>query len=235
MLALGACANGQTTTASPTTTASTATPAGEDVGGDLGGAIGLTNERVRNRAGSEDAVDGGNASMTKRLAQSASSTTTTSGARSGRASGSEIRQWAISAEASSTYATDPKSGWSPAAATGRPDTPECGDQTTAWASATPDETAVLVVTFENAVVPTSIDIYETYNPGQIVEIAVRGPGHDEVVVYKGDPAPSDDCPQITTLTFDEPLFPVDTVVIVVDQSVVRSWAEIDAVELVGTL
>ncbi len=149
----------------------------------------------------------------------------------GGEAGATIRQWASYATASSQYGDD---GWSAAQATGAPDTDECGDYPTAWASQDPEGEDWLEVYFDTAVIPTEINIYETHSPGYIVEVEVIDEDGNYYSAWTGDPDPTDDCPYISTLTFNQADLAVIGVRIHLDQAG-GSWDEIDAVELVGVL
>jgi hypothetical protein len=81
-----------------------------------------------------------------------------------------LRQWATGATASSEYGSE---DWSARQATGAPDTMECGDIQTAWASATAEGVDWLEASFATAVVPTEINIRETHSPGFIDRVEVR--------------------------------------------------------------
>lgn len=156
-------------------------------------------------------------------------TTTTEPAAPG-----EVQQWASSAEATTQYGDD---SWSAAQATGEPDAAECADDAKAWASLASDTVDVLTVHFAEAVVPSMVSVVQSYNPGQVTEIAVSGPGGESAVVYEADPSamPDASCPSSLDVGIGAlATFPVDTVAITVDQSVLGvGWGEIDAVQLVG--
>ena len=142
----------------------------------------------------------------------------------------EVRQWAMGAAASSQYS---EPGWSAQQAVGEPDLyPDCGDSVSAWASSSSSTVEWLEVVYTTPVVPTEINIYETYNPGQIVTVEVRDQNNELHSVYTASPQTLDDCATILTV-FPDVDFAVSAVRITVDQSVVNNWAEIDAVELVG--
>jgi|GEM_PF-2077100 len=148
--------------------------------------------------------------------------------------GDVIRQWASSAEATSEYGSD---NWSAMQAAGEPNVDSCGDIVNAWASATSTEVASLTVSFREPVNPTEINIYQTFNPGSIVEVALIVVGEDEPVVVpdSADPPGNTDCPGVFTLDVTDVTGGlVEGMIITVDQSIVGSWNEIDAVELVGT-
>jgi hypothetical protein len=143
--------------------------------------------------------------------------------------GNEIAQWASGAVASSEYGS---AGWSAIQATGAPDTPECGDIQTAWASATATGLDWLELTYDTPVVPTEINIYETHSPGFIVEVEVIDEMGDYYSIWTGDPELDAECPRIFSLTVTGVDFPVQGVRINLDQTD-GNWNEIDAVELVG--
>jgi hypothetical protein len=145
----------------------------------------------------------------------------------------EIRQWAASARASTEYGNP---DWAAAQATGAPNVTACGDDSKAWASS--DDTTVewLELTYTTPVKPFEINIYQTFNPGQIVKVELISPdGLTDYQVYKATPAKAATCPQMLTLPLDgSKLTQVNRIRITVDQSVLaEGWAEIDAVELVG--
>ena len=140
------------------------------------------------------------------------------------------RQWASEAHASSEY-DNPK--WSAQQATGIPDTPECGDQSTAWASEDKYGLEWLEVYYENPVEPTDINIYETHTPSQIVRVELidlQGTYHE---VYTAQPEITD-CPYILSIPVKKAGYLAVGVRVTVDQSQLNlPWDEIDAVELVG--
>lgn len=143
----------------------------------------------------------------------------------------EIRQWAVTAEASSEYTS---TDWSAMQATGAPDVEICGDDPNAWASRYSDTEDYLVLKYETPVNPTELVIYQTYNPSQVVEIQFIDVTGETWMLWYGDPV-AVDCPDVWTHTIElDEVFYSDTVVIFIDQSMMGwGWAEIDAVELVG--
>lgn len=157
-------------------------------------------------------------------------------AAAGTESGGEVQngangQWAIAASASSQYGSD---GWSANQMTGAPDVyPECGDITEAWASNSSSEVATVNLTYAQAVIPSQINIYQTYYPGAISQVTVMSANGESAVVYTAVPADIDECPYILTIDVSGVNFAVKQVEIVVDQTNHASWNEIDAVELVG--
>lgn len=145
----------------------------------------------------------------------------------------EIRQWAASATASSEYSNP---DWAAAQAADAPNVTACGDDGMAWASSESTTVDWLELTYATAVKPFAINIYQTYNPGQIVKVELFAPdSQTSYVAYTATPVKVDTCPQTLTISLDgSKLGAVNRIRITVDQSVLGlGWAEIDAVELVG--
>jgi hypothetical protein len=143
-----------------------------------------------------------------------------------------LRQWAASATASSQYGSD---GWSAKQATGEPNTPECGDQQTAWASGKSNEQASLTLKFQQAVIPTQINIHQSYSPGSIVRVEVidAQAGKAVKIANSADKPGNTPCPGVFSINITDSLPAVNGVVIHLDQRQIGQWDEIDAVELVG--
>lgn len=144
----------------------------------------------------------------------------------------EIRQWASSATGTSEYGSVE---WGFQQATGAPDTTDCGDFNTAWASASSQSTDLLALEFDEYVYPTQVNIYQTHAPGSITYVALRNSNTGEMIVIpdSADPPGNTPCPGVFTLDLSEIDSPVNSVVIFFDQRIGRDWNEIDAVELVG--
>ncbi len=144
-----------------------------------------------------------------------------------------LRQWASSATGTSQYGTD---GWSFAQATGAPDTFECGDITTAWAGASATSDEILALEFDQEVIPTQVNIHQTYNPGAIVKVELSNTltGETIEIAKSADPPGNTACPGVFTLDISDIQTPVNGVIIYLDQSITGNWNEIDAVELVGS-
>jgi hypothetical protein len=145
--------------------------------------------------------------------------------------GEAQRQWAVNAMASTQYG---ESSWSALQATGAPDTPECGDITTAWASATSSGVDWLRLEYAVAVIPSQINIYQTYNPGAVYRVEVTDTSGATRTVYETAPAAVPVCPYVLTVDVTGVDTPVQSVTVHIDQSNHTGWNEIDAVELVGT-
>lgn len=143
-----------------------------------------------------------------------------------------IRQWASEADGSSQYGDD---AWSFTQATGEPNVDICADDTRAWASESPTGEDYLELTYDEAVIPTQINIYQSYSPGSIIRVEVANSDTGETFEIENSADPGDSpCPGVLTVTVEGVETPVDTVIIYLDQSIGGNWNEIDAVELVGT-
>ncbi len=147
-------------------------------------------------------------------------------------SGETLSQWAVSAWASSEYSNP---AWSAAQATGAPDTDQCGDIETAWASENSDGADFLALEYAVPVIPTEINIYETYNPGAVVRVDVTDVPGNTVTIYEADPVVEETCPLVLSISVTGIDYPVVGVTVYVDQTNHPGWNEIDAVELVGTV
>jgi hypothetical protein len=143
--------------------------------------------------------------------------------------GTVVHQWAISATASSQY-TD--SGWNASQATGEPNVAECADDSKAWASDDFDTVEWLEVSYNTPVIPIQVNIYETYNAGQIVKVELLDVYNDYHEIYTAQ-VQTKDCPSVLTIEVPSASYQALAVRITVDQTQLLSWAEIDAVELVG--
>ena len=157
---------------------------------------------------------------------------TTGGMTGGTTGGQSGSQWATTASATSQYG-DPS--WAATQAIGAPNTLECGDQTSAWASSNAAEVATLTLGYNQAIVPTQINIYITYNPDAVSQVEVIEANGTRHSVYTGQPhlVNSPPCPYILTIDVTGITAPVNQVAITVDQQPTGSWNEIDAVQLVG--
>jgi hypothetical protein len=144
----------------------------------------------------------------------------------------EIRQWAVTAKASSEYGD---STWNAKQATGAPNVNECGDNGLAWASKSPSGLDWIELTYATPVIPTAINIYQSYNPSQVVEVDLIATDGTTYMAWQGSAKQISTCPDLMTITFDEKQeMLVEKVVVIVDQSMLSlGWNEIDAVELVG--
>ncbi len=148
----------------------------------------------------------------------------------GGGEGEEISQWATDATASSEYSNP---DWAAIQATGAPDTDECGDLSTAWASAHSDTEDWIELTYRTPVYVTGINIYQTYHPDQVVKVELIDLTSEYHVVYQGRPREVE-CPYVLSIGVDNVDYLAAGLRITIDQSVLGlGWNEIDAVEVIG--
>jgi hypothetical protein len=140
-------------------------------------------------------------------------------------------QWAASAKASSEYGSN---SWAARQATGAPNVVACGDNGLAWASLGTNTVDWLELRYENPVPPGGVNIYQTYNPGQIVKVELLDTGGKYHEIYNAQTVKSSQCSAVLEIKVQNADYTAEAVKITVDQSALKSWAEIDAVELVGT-
>ncbi len=124
------------------------------------------------------------------------------------------------------------SAWGVEQATGAPNTRTAGDQPTAWASQTPDgQPEWLEVHYAQAVKPTQIDVYESYNPGAIYKVTAFDQFGNEGTLWKGtDPTSPAASMGVSTFTVKNG-FSTDRVRIYLASDKFPGWNEIDAVGL----
>jgi hypothetical protein len=117
-------------------------------------------------------------------------------------------------------------------ATGPPDTPGPGDNGLAWASETPDSQAEwLELEFAEAVVPSTLKVYENFSPGAITKVTVYSLDGTEETGWQGtDPTPSHQPMGISVLPI-RVTYPIARVRIHLNSPAVYGWNEIDAVGL----
>ncbi|MEI6622444.1 MAG: hypothetical protein WCP28_11105 [Actinomycetes bacterium] len=148
-------------------------------------------------------------------------------------SGGSLVQWAVSATATTQYGAGAGESWNASNATGASVITECQDDGRAWASQEKNTVDTLTLKYATPVVPNSITVYESYNPGYVTSVSVSGGGQN-AVVYTGVPAAKTPCPTTLVIPVSSVKFKVDTVAVTVDQTKLENWAEIDAVRLSGT-
>jgi len=145
-------------------------------------------------------------------------------------------QWAIDADASSSYSSTRDGGWGVLQMTGKPNVQTYGDNSYAWASKDPDKGIEWVeLTFAKPVHAKELRIRQTYNPGAIIKVTLYDEkGNREIVwenvdktVYKENSI------QYFTAKFDKTDYKTKKVRITMASNVVSGWNEIDAVQLVG--
>ncbi len=144
----------------------------------------------------------------------------------------QVRQWAVSAEVSSSYA-EPE--WGAEQIAGPPNTTHCGDFQSAWAASSSDSQEWLEVQFEIPVYVTAVNIVQTFNPNQISKVELLDLFGRSEVIYAEFPAQiGQPCPYTLAIAIPRTTRQYALVRITVDQSILGlGWNEIDAVELVG--
>jgi len=142
-------------------------------------------------------------------------------------------QWVKSVISFSTqYGT---TSWAANQVIGKPDTyPQYGDKSTAWApSAATGTLEFLELKFETPVFITGVGIFETLNPGYVVEILAHD-GNSYATLWSGQV--HKDTPQVSRIfqpKFDQSSFKSNRIRINLDCREAVSWTEIDAVKLYG--
>lgn len=155
----------------------------------------------------------------------------------------EIRQWAVSAKASSAYGgllSDNRDDFSPYAAAGAPDVFNCSDNPRAWVADGEDiGEQWLELGYENEVYVSGVSVRETFNPGAVTRIDLLD-GTDYVTIWEGKDT-NRKCPgafevsvreREGNITRNMTSFRTGTVKITLDTDK-EGWNEIDAVELRG--
>ncbi len=145
-----------------------------------------------------------------------------------------ISQWAVSAEASSSYGYD-ENYWSVLDVLGAPNTDECMESPMAWAPAEADGVDWLEVYFEQPVIAVQVNIHETFVPGQIVSIELIDPQGFSQQIYEAEPVLEETCPRILQVDVPQGGSMTVGVRIHLDQTQFDEYyrSQIDAVELVG--
>ena len=124
--------------------------------------------------------------------------------------------------------------WGPEQVIGAPDTwPRSGDIGTAWASKTPDgQEEWLQLSYESAIRPSAVLVYETYNPGALKKITAINEDGREIELWSGkDPTAAGSEKGISVVPV-HPELDVKCIKVYLDSVKVAGWNEIDAVGLV---
>eukprot|EP01125_Pyxidicula_operculata_P010382 TRINITY_DN341_c1_g1_i3.p1 TRINITY_DN341_c1_g1~~TRINITY_DN341_c1_g1_i3.p1 ORF type:complete len:2445 (+),score=763.48 TRINITY_DN341_c1_g1_i3:71-7405(+) len=150
----------------------------------------------------------------------------------------EVIQWVSQAVVSSSYG----SGWSGDCLVGPPRVyPQHGDFRGAWAASTSNGTIeTLTVQIDTPVYLTGVHIFETFNPGHVLEIKAKNNLTGETkIVYKSDQDPIPRSPEPTTARIFSPSFrpvtsyKIESLEISIDQRQSAGWAEIDCIAVCG--
>ena len=141
-------------------------------------------------------------------------------------------QWASSAYASSEFDNP---DWSASQIIGEPDTLECGDYSSAWASFDLTQEEYIEVMFGAYVFPLELHIYQSYFPNQVIRVQLIDYDFNYIDIYEGIPETVDACPFILTIPITiDPDIAVQGARITLDQSGLSGSQrnEIDAIELI---
>jgi hypothetical protein len=89
--------------------------------------------------------------------------------------------------------------------------------------------------FSTSVIPSEINVYQSYNPSQVVEVQVITTTGEKYKVWSGVPEMVANCPDVMSISLElTKSVLVNKIRIMIDQSMLqKGWDEIDAVELVG--
>ncbi|XP_061181819.1 uncharacterized protein LOC133190296 [Saccostrea echinata] len=143
-----------------------------------------------------------------------------------------IRQWASVVDAFSSQYNS--TGWSANQITGAPKVyPNYGDKQGAWASKS-FGVQFVEIGFQEKVIPSSINIYETYHAGGVKTIKAKNPQNDWVILYQTQRVEKIKSSRIFSPPLKNNSFETNKIRIEMDCSVAQTWVELDAVELVGS-
>ena len=141
-----------------------------------------------------------------------------------------LRQWASGARASSEYSNP---DWAAIQAAGAPDTAGCADLETSWASQNSYGVDWLELNYAAPVIPTEINIYQSYTPDFVTKVEVLDVQGNYWPVYSAAGAALTECPYVLNIPVVNINVYVYAIRITIDQTNASYWNEIDAVELVG--
>jgi hypothetical protein len=142
----------------------------------------------------------------------------------------EISQYATDATASSQYTT---TDWSAMQAVGLPDAIQCENNPFAWKSLNTNGKDWLLLTYDQAVIPTKIVIHQTYHPGAVSLVEVVDEAGNATTVYEATPAMLSQCPYDLEIEVKNVDTLVGSVRVTVDQTNHEGKTLIDAVQLIG--
>lgn len=124
--------------------------------------------------------------------------------------------------------------WAPEKAIGEPDVSNLGtDDGNAWASESQDDQDEwLMLTYKDPIVPKTIVIHETYNPGAVVRVTGLSEDGKEVELWKGDDPVSSAAPHGVCKLTVQTTMKIRKLKIYVASTKVAGWNEIDAVGMI---
>ena len=123
--------------------------------------------------------------------------------------------------------------WSPAQATGEPNSLQAGDLQTAWATLAEDKGAEwLKLEYKTPVEVKTIRIYENFNPGAVSKVTGFDKAGTEVLLWEGQ-EPLKQAPTVFEVAPKSKVVS-NSIKVYLDTQRVKGWNEIDAVQLVGS-
>merc|ERR1712013_93791 len=142
-----------------------------------------------------------------------------------------MEQWVSSVRSFSSQYND--GTWAAHQVIGPPKVyPRYGDINGAWAQSGPDANEYLELEFSEVVRVCGIEIYETYNAGEIRKISALNTKGRWVELWSGR-AERIENSRIFKPTLQDPTFGTNVIRLEVDCSRAGTWCEIDAVKLIG--
>jgi LPXTG-motif cell wall-anchored protein len=149
-------------------------------------------------------------------------------------------QWASSATAEN-WSFEPDETWGPTQVTGAPDADGC-DSSNVWSQAVEEGVTSITLSYENAVVPDAINVYQNNVIGAVSLIEVSADQTTWTTVYTGNPQLASEGTCLEANQYDDILSApvtnvhsqISYVRITVDGTATPNWIEIDAVQLVGS-
>ncbi len=126
--------------------------------------------------------------------------------------------------------------WSPHQAAGAPNSPNMGDQHTAWASLGTNSPEWLILEYATPVIPRRVDVYESYTPGALSKVTIFDPGGNEIEAWSGvDPTPTSLTSGATPVSKIPVSLNIATkkIKLYIASDKIPGWNEIDAVGLIS--
>lgn len=150
-----------------------------------------------------------------------------------------LGQWAVSAEASSSYGDETNKDKTPYTATqmtGKPDVENYADDGRAWAEKEADKGMEWVkLTYEKPVNATEVRVRQNVGPGAIIKVELIDTDGKSHTVWEGEDKTQyiPEKIQYFIAKFDKTTYKTKVVKITMACNAVQGWNEIDAVQLVG--
>ncbi|NDJ54466.1 MAG: hypothetical protein GYB68_15455 [Chloroflexi bacterium] len=142
-----------------------------------------------------------------------------------------MRQFAAGAVATSEISP---LDWGAVQAIGEPDTEECGDFRTAWATEVPTQSATITLYYAQIVTPTGIVVYQSFNPGFVTRVETIDVFGEVRSAYESTPAAFPTCPYGLVIPILNADYDTAVVRVFINQAAsTGGWNQIDAVELIG--